>query len=228
MNDQENQQEDQDSGQGVAEVQQEAPATSENADPQVHASEASAPPAQGSSEAGQEAPVENAQAQADQTQEAQAPQEAQAHEAPVEAAAPVQASPDDKPAGQDEKKDEKKDFGQILAEFEGDAPKSEAPAAGQKVKGKVLSITDEWVFLDLGGKAEGRIAAADLKDAEGNLTVKEGRRRSTPPSPAPIRRTAPCCSAARRAAAARASGRRPRSRPRSARPTRPTCRSRGW
>src|SRR4029077_8598005 len=29
-------------------------------------------------------------------------------------------------------------------------------------------------FLDLGGKAEGRIAAADLKDAEGNLTVKEG------------------------------------------------------
>jgi small subunit ribosomal protein S1 len=175
MNDQENQQEDQDSGQGLAEVQQEAPATSENADPQVHASEASAPPAQGSSEAGQEAPVENAQAPEAQAEEAPA-HEAQAQEAQTDSAepAPVQASPDDKPAAQDEKNDEKKDFGQILADFEGDAPKSEAPAAGQKVKGKVLSITDEWVFLDLGGKAEGRIAAADLKDAEGNLTVKEG------------------------------------------------------
>ncbi len=150
MNDQENQQGNQD-GQILAESEQEAPATSENATvdhPQVHASEASAPATEGSS--GPE--------QGDQPQEA-----------PAESAEPaaVEASPD-------AKTDDKKDFGQILAEFEGDAPKSAAPAAGQKVKGKILSITEEWAFLDLGGKAEGRIAAADLKDAEGNLTVKEG------------------------------------------------------
>lgn len=67
------------------------------------------------------------------------------------------------------------DFGQILAEFEQEAPaKRDAPAVGQKVSGSILSIGEEWVFVDLGGKSEGRIATAELKDAEGNLTVKEG------------------------------------------------------
>jgi small subunit ribosomal protein S1 len=149
MNDQENQQGNQD-GQILAESEQEAPATSENAtvDPQVHGSAASAPEApetQGSTE-----PPQEAQAASEEPAAGQGSQEAQGT------------------------KEAKKDFGQILAEFEGDAPKSEAPVAGQKVKGKILSITEEWAFLDLGGKAEGRIAAADLKDAEGNLTVKEG------------------------------------------------------
>ena len=75
----------------------------------------------------------------------------------------------------DQENQEPQDFGQVLAEFEQEAPaKSEEPTVGQKVCGKVLSIGDEWVFLDLGVKAEGRIAAAELKDAEGNLTVKEG------------------------------------------------------
>jgi small subunit ribosomal protein S1 len=75
----------------------------------------------------------------------------------------------------DQENQEKQDFGQVLAEFEQEAPaKSEDPAVGQKVSGKVLSIGDEWVFIDLGVKSEGRINAAELKDAEGNLTVKEG------------------------------------------------------
>jgi len=168
MNDQENQQENQDSGQILAEFEQEAPATSEDAtvDPQVHGSEASAPEAQGSAEA-----TPAAQAEA-------------APEAQTESAEPVAAESgqqDDQGAqdnqgaqGAGQQDSGQQDFGQILAAFEGDAPKSEAPAAGQKVKGKILSITEEWAFLDLGGKAEGRIAAADLKDAEGNLTVKEG------------------------------------------------------
>jgi hypothetical protein len=61
-------------------------------------------------------------------------------------------------------------------EHEQEAPKSQARSAGQsqKVKGKILSIGEEWIFVDVGGKAEGRIATAELKDAEGNLTVKEG------------------------------------------------------
>jgi small subunit ribosomal protein S1 len=67
------------------------------------------------------------------------------------------------------------DFGQILAEFEQEAPaKRDAPTVGQKVSGSILSIGEEWVFVDLGAKSEGRIAAAELKDAEGNITVKEG------------------------------------------------------
>ena len=75
----------------------------------------------------------------------------------------------------DQDTQEKNDFGQILAEFEQEAPaKQEDPAVGQKVSGKVLSTGDEWVFLDIGAKSESRIAAAELRDAEGNLTVKEG------------------------------------------------------
>jgi small subunit ribosomal protein S1 len=75
----------------------------------------------------------------------------------------------------DQDTQEKEDFGQILAEFEQEAPaKQEDPAVGQKVSGTILSIGEEWGFVDLGTKSEGRIAAADLKDAEGNLTVKQG------------------------------------------------------
>ncbi len=75
----------------------------------------------------------------------------------------------------DQDTQEKKDFGEILAEFEQEAPaKPEDPAVGQKVKGRILSLGDEWIFIDLGSKSEGRIATAELKDAEGNLTVKEG------------------------------------------------------
>ncbi|HEY7216549.1 MAG TPA: S1 RNA-binding domain-containing protein [Thermoanaerobaculia bacterium] len=75
----------------------------------------------------------------------------------------------------DQHTQENQDFGQILAEFEQEAPaKPEDPAVGQKVKGTILSIGEEWGFIDLGTKSEARINAAELKDAEGNLTVKEG------------------------------------------------------
>jgi small subunit ribosomal protein S1 len=93
---------------------------------------------------------------------------------------------------------EKKDFAAILAEFEhekgaeqtakapGDAPAGHGrqaaggggvpgvPNVGQKVSGKVVSITDEKIFVDLGAKSEGMIESAQLRDAEGNLTVNLG------------------------------------------------------
>jgi predicted RNA-binding protein with RPS1 domain len=158
MNDQENQ-ETQDSGQALAEVQQEAPATSEHSavDQNVHASEAGS------------APEIQAASQPEEPPQEEAPQA----EAATETPAPEAASPDAPETGGNEST-ETQDFSQIMAELDKEAPKSQAPAAGQKVKGKILSIGDEWVFVDLGGKAEGRIAAAELKDAEGNLTVKEG------------------------------------------------------
>jgi small subunit ribosomal protein S1 len=153
MNDQENQ-ETQDSGQALAELQQEAPATSEDpvVDQQAHGSEDSAPEIQAASQPGEE------------------PQTVT--EAPGEepAASQSESAPED----------ENKDFSQLLAEHEQEqeqeTPKSQARSAGQsqRVKGKILSIGEEWVFVDVGGKAEGRIATAELKDAEGNLTVKEG------------------------------------------------------
>ena len=158
MNDQENQ-ETQDSGQALAEIQQEAPATSEDpaVDQQVHGSEDSAPEMQASNQ-----PGEDPQAVTE------------AFEAPGEEPAAGQDSQE--AASQGTPDHEHKDFGQILDEHEQEAPKGQARSAGQsqKVKGKILSIGEEWIFVDVGGKAEGRIATAELKDAEGSLNVKEG------------------------------------------------------
>jgi small subunit ribosomal protein S1 len=98
----------------------------------------------------------------------------------------------------DQDTQQKSDFGQILAEFEQDAPaKKEGPAVGDKVSGTVASIGEESAFVDLGSKSEAMVPVAELKDAEGNLTVQVGEtieRRS----PAPTRRPAPSSCAAKR------------------------------
>jgi small subunit ribosomal protein S1 len=45
---------------------------------------------------------------------------------------------------------------------------------GQKVSAPVVKVTPEWVFLDLGRKGEGIVAAKELLDESGNLRVREG------------------------------------------------------
>jgi len=45
---------------------------------------------------------------------------------------------------------------------------------GQKVEAVIVKITDEWVFLDLGGKSEGYLDRKELLDPDGNLTAAEG------------------------------------------------------
>jgi len=45
---------------------------------------------------------------------------------------------------------------------------------GQKVEAKIVKITGDWIFLDLGGKSEGYLDRKELADEEGNLRVKEG------------------------------------------------------
>ncbi len=45
---------------------------------------------------------------------------------------------------------------------------------GQKVSARIVKISAEWVFLDLGGKSEGYLDRKELLDEEGNLAVKEG------------------------------------------------------
>ena len=43
-----------------------------------------------------------------------------------------------------------------------------------KIEGTVVSIGEDWVFVDLGAKSEGTIARDELTDKEGQLTVKVG------------------------------------------------------
>lgn len=74
---------------------------------------------------------------------------------------------------------ESQDFGQILAEFEDKGSEEQqqqkaAPEIGEKVKGRILSIGETAAFVDLGGKSEGVIDVAQLKDSAGNLTVAAG------------------------------------------------------
>jgi small subunit ribosomal protein S1 len=72
--------------------------------------------------------------------------------------------------------DQGKTFGEILADFETtDAgTRRPDPAPGEKVMGKILSITDESVFVDLGTKSEAVIATSEVKDKEGKVTVSVG------------------------------------------------------
>lgn len=45
---------------------------------------------------------------------------------------------------------------------------------GELVETKVVSVTNECVFLDLGGKSEGVLDASELTDKDGNISVKAG------------------------------------------------------
>jgi len=45
---------------------------------------------------------------------------------------------------------------------------------GKKIEATILQIGDEWVFLDVGQKGEGVLAASELLDAEGNLSIAIG------------------------------------------------------
>ena len=45
---------------------------------------------------------------------------------------------------------------------------------GQKLEATIVKITQDWIFLDLGGKSEGYLDRKELADENGNLSVKEG------------------------------------------------------
>jgi len=67
-------------------------------------------------------------------------------------------------------------FEDLLKQFDQTHPQSGAggTAVGDKVRGVVVSIGEEFAFVDLGGKSEGRIEVSVLKDAEGNLKYAVG------------------------------------------------------
>ena len=45
---------------------------------------------------------------------------------------------------------------------------------GEQIQAKVLHVSGEWVFLDIGQKGEGVLAVSELRDPEGNLVVSPG------------------------------------------------------
>lgn len=70
--------------------------------------------------------------------------------------------------------DNDEDFAAMFAESERDKPRAKRPKIGDLVKGKVISIGKEAVFVDLGGKAEGQLEKDQVSDKEGKLLVKVG------------------------------------------------------
>ena len=58
--------------------------------------------------------------------------------------------------------------------FEQSFKKPKRLEPGQKVEAVIVKITDEWIFLDLGGKSEGYLDKKELLDADGNLAAAEG------------------------------------------------------
>jgi small subunit ribosomal protein S1 len=66
--------------------------------------------------------------------------------------------------------DAEEDFAALFAQHEA----RRALELGQMVKGRVIQISDEHVFVDVGGKGEAWIDRAELADEQGQLKVKVG------------------------------------------------------
>ena len=66
------------------------------------------------------------------------------------------------------------DFAAMFAESERDKPRAKRPKIGDMVRGKVITIGKEAVFVDLGSKAEGQLDKNQVSDREGKLLVKIG------------------------------------------------------
>jgi len=49
-------------------------------------------------------------------------------------------------------------------------------SSGQTVSGRVVKISKDTIFVDLGGKSEGIAEVAEFLDKDGNVTLKEGER----------------------------------------------------
>jgi small subunit ribosomal protein S1 len=66
-------------------------------------------------------------------------------------------------------------FEDLLKQFDQAHPETAAePKTGDRVKGTLVSIGDDYAFVDLGGKTEGMIEVSALKNADGELTVAVG------------------------------------------------------
>jgi small subunit ribosomal protein S1 len=73
-------------------------------------------------------------------------------------------------------KPEDEDFAALLAEYEGveNKKRKKTPKPGDEVKGRIVSIGRDAAFVDFGGKSDGVIELAELRDHEGKVTVQVG------------------------------------------------------
>jgi small subunit ribosomal protein S1 len=74
---------------------------------------------------------------------------------------------------------EHEDFASLLGEYEKQQKTARQPEIGDQVRGKVVSIQGDNVFVDLGGKTEGIIERSELADSDGCLSVQVGDRISS-------------------------------------------------
>jgi len=71
--------------------------------------------------------------------------------------------------------DDDDDFASMLAEFEGAKPgKQRRPKVGDTVRGRVISVGKDAIFVDLGGKAEGVLDREQVTDKDGNIKISPG------------------------------------------------------
>jgi small subunit ribosomal protein S1 len=70
--------------------------------------------------------------------------------------------------------DDEEDFAAMLAASEVGTKRTKRPKTGDLVKGKIISLGKDTVFVDLGGKAEGTLERSQVSDSEGKLLVKIG------------------------------------------------------
>ncbi len=70
--------------------------------------------------------------------------------------------------------EEENEFARLLAEED---PKAEAPEpkAGDRITGRIVQLEGEQAFVDYGGRSELPMSAAELRDAEGDLTHEVGQ-----------------------------------------------------
>lgn len=65
------------------------------------------------------------------------------------------------------------DFASLLAEYEDKSP-NKGPKVGDRIRGPIISMSEEFAFVDLGGKAEGVLELEQLRDSDGVLTKAVG------------------------------------------------------
>jgi len=72
--------------------------------------------------------------------------------------------------------DKEEDFAALLAEYEGveNKKKKKTPKPGDEVKGRIVSIGRDAAFVDFGGKSDGVLDLAELRDGDGKVTVQVG------------------------------------------------------
>ena len=66
------------------------------------------------------------------------------------------------------------DFAAMLAASEAGQKRTKRPKVGDQIKGKVISVGKDTVFIDAGGKAEGTLEKSQVSDKDGKLLVKVG------------------------------------------------------